>query len=568
MRFTSSAGAVLLSTAALVSGITFNPDDEASIKAVTRDYAFGLMSHYKNNATNVPKEDIGIFPRPHYWWAAGAAWGGMIEYSQFTGDASYVKTLHQALVANYGPNKDILLPWRKDQEGNDDQAFWALSLMSALEFQFPDPQEAPATYLEVVENAFNNIVSRWNTESCGGGLKWQIYPENAYGYNYKNSISNGATFALGARLARYTGNQKYADWASKIYDWTSSVGLISDKFEVFDGANDKTNCADRDIIQWTYNIGVFMHGSAVMFNHTNGDEKWRKRTAGFIEHTGRVFTYENTDILSEVACEENGKCNLDQQSFKAYLARFLGKTAIMAPFTREKVTNWLKKSAVAAAKSCSGGKTGTECGFKWYTGGFDGVGGTGQQLSALEVTQALLMLNKNVVPVIKGQSKPQTPSSSAAPATSAPVKTGTASPVASSAPQSSKVNSAPSGAPSASGSPAASGAPATTVAPVSPTGTGAGGLIDGKPAASGVCTCTPSSTVTIYVPPTPPSQTVPVVVPTISSRPAPYPNGTVPAPPPANTTGPIQFLGSATTGKTTTISMLGAAAIVMISALL
>jgi hypothetical protein len=40
----------------------------------------------------------------------------MIEYSQFTGDSSNVLTITQALVANYGPNNDILLPWKKNQE--------------------------------------------------------------------------------------------------------------------------------------------------------------------------------------------------------------------------------------------------------------------------------------------------------------------------------------------------------------------------------------------------------------------------------------------------------------------
>lgn len=45
--------------------------------------------------------------------------------------------------------------------------------MSALEYQFPEPENAPASYLQVVENAFNNIVGRWDEGSCGGGLKWQ-----------------------------------------------------------------------------------------------------------------------------------------------------------------------------------------------------------------------------------------------------------------------------------------------------------------------------------------------------------------------------------------------------------
>ena len=42
----------------------------------------------------------------------------MVEFTQFTGDESYVDTLTQALVSNYGPNNDILLPWRKSQEVN------------------------------------------------------------------------------------------------------------------------------------------------------------------------------------------------------------------------------------------------------------------------------------------------------------------------------------------------------------------------------------------------------------------------------------------------------------------
>ena len=120
MKFFSYTGAVLLPTfaASLVSGIQFNPDDENSIKAATKQYAYGLMSYYKNNASGTAKEDIGIFPKPVYWWEAGAAWGGLVEYSTLTGDASHVKTLNQALVANQGPANDLIMPNRKDQEVN------------------------------------------------------------------------------------------------------------------------------------------------------------------------------------------------------------------------------------------------------------------------------------------------------------------------------------------------------------------------------------------------------------------------------------------------------------------
>jgi mannan endo-1,6-alpha-mannosidase len=73
------------------------------------------MSLYKNNGTNTAKEDIGTWPQPHYWWEGGASWGGMVEYSQFSGDDSHVKTLQQALTANYGPENDFILEHKKSQ---------------------------------------------------------------------------------------------------------------------------------------------------------------------------------------------------------------------------------------------------------------------------------------------------------------------------------------------------------------------------------------------------------------------------------------------------------------------
>ena len=390
----------------------------------------------------------------------------MIEYSQFTGDDSYVQVLQQALTANYGPENDFILSYRKSQTGNDDQAFWALAVMSALEYQFPDPAQAPADYLKVVTNAFENIVGRWDTTTCGGGLKWQIYPENSYGYNYKNSISNGCAFALGARLARYTGEQKYADWSVKIYDWTKKIGLITDKFEVFDGTDDKTNCATvADKTQWSYNNAMFLHGSAFMYDFTKGDQTWKDRTSGFLNHAEILFfkPYENaTDIMYEWACEtgESGRhCNLDQQSFKAYLSRFMAKTAMLAPFTKDKIVEYLKASAAGAAKSCSGGADGMTCGSKWYTGSWDGMSGVGQQLAALEVTQALLMVKKGTLPAKNTAEKPST--------SAAPISSATVAPSASSAPSVPSAPPAPSSPSAPSASPSSAPASSSAQSPTS-----------------------------------------------------------------------------------------------------
>lgn len=136
--------------------------------------------------------------------------------------------------------------------------------MRAAELRFPNPSSSPS-WLDLAINVFNNQASRWDTKKCGGGLRWQIFTFND-GYDYKNTLSNAAFFQLAARLARYTGNQTYADWATKTYDWTSSVGFITDEYKVFAGASVHGNCSAVNRLQWTYTAGAFMYGSAVMTN--------------------------------------------------------------------------------------------------------------------------------------------------------------------------------------------------------------------------------------------------------------------------------------------------------------
>lgn len=136
--------------------------------------------------------------------------------------------------------------------------------MRAAELRFPNPSTSPP-WLDIAMNVFNDQVSRWDARTCGGGLRWQIYTFNK-GYNYKNTMSGAAFFQIAARLAKYTGNQTYADWAIKSYDWTSSVGLINDDYRVFDGAFADLNCTSIGRLQWSYTAAAFMYGSAVMTN--------------------------------------------------------------------------------------------------------------------------------------------------------------------------------------------------------------------------------------------------------------------------------------------------------------
>jgi mannan endo-1,6-alpha-mannosidase len=87
--------------------------------------------------------------------------------------------------------------------------------MDAVELQFPDPPPEKPSWLSLAQAVYKEQIKRWDTSHCGGGLRWQIFPFNK-GYSYKNTISNGGLFQLAARLARYTDDQAYADWADKV----------------------------------------------------------------------------------------------------------------------------------------------------------------------------------------------------------------------------------------------------------------------------------------------------------------------------------------------------------------
>lgn len=88
--------------------------------------------------------------------------------------------------------------------------------------------------------------------------------------NVIQGIANGCFFNLGARLARYTGNTTYADWAETTWEWMESVGFLDPtSYKIYDGAHVGTNCTDINKAQFSYNAGVFLQGAAFMYNYVS-----------------------------------------------------------------------------------------------------------------------------------------------------------------------------------------------------------------------------------------------------------------------------------------------------------
>jgi len=322
--------------------------------------------------------------------------GTLIDYWHFTGDDHYNELVQQAIVHQAGEDEDLMPKNQTRTMGNDDQGFWGMTAMSAAEYVFPNPPEDKPQWLALVQAIFNEFTARWDKEHCNGGLRWQVFNFNV-GWDYKNSISNGCFFNIAARLARYTSNNTYAEWANTIWDWEKDIGLITQEWALKDGVtiHEGQPCSeDMDGTEWSYNSGIWLHGSAVMFNYT-GDQIWKRRVEGILRYGTTKFA--NNDIVLEQFCEPHNICDDDQRSFKGYYLRWLAAVAVLVPELNATIYPLLRSTAEAAAASCSGSPTkpiskypmfnghpGTACGFGWlHEGGYDGQFGVPEQMNGV-----------------------------------------------------------------------------------------------------------------------------------------------------------------------------------------
>jgi len=271
MHFSKTSLASGLLLAGNVLAIDLDLNDEGSIRDAAKTLAASIIERY-NNATSFPSGIPGLFGDPYYFWESGLAWDSLINYWHQTGDDSYNEIIGQAMRHQLGENNDYSPANQTATEGNDDQATWALAAMTAAESGFPSDvlTDLNTTWADIVVNVFNAQADRWDFETCGGGLRWQIFSFNN-GYNYKNSISNGNFYQLAGRLSRFTGNSTYEEWGDRVLAWSLDIGLIADENAtipgaVYDGTDSSDECSDINRIQWSAYAGTYLAGAAYAWN--------------------------------------------------------------------------------------------------------------------------------------------------------------------------------------------------------------------------------------------------------------------------------------------------------------
>lgn len=391
-----------------------------------------MMEFYNKNQTEgIPGKLTGT------WYVAGAMFMTVIQYWQASGDDTYNSVVSRDLMFQSGENYDFfsgnysqwLVGWislsscicaKPVSQGNDDQMFWGLASITASETGFPEISGKP-TWTSLARAVFNMQVARWDNRTCDGGMRWQIWPYQA-GYTMKNAISNGGLFELSARLARFTRNDTYAQWAGKIWDWSATTPLLqTTRWYIADSTSNEANCKDAGDTQWSYNYGTYLSGASFMYNYvsssmssqlaqpamliqygekTNGDEQWLRSVNGLLDSLIATFCPKDKggNILSEIACEPIMTCDRNQIGFKGYTAMWLAHTAILVPSTAARIYPILQGSVLAISKQCSKQPDKT-CGVRWWQSSWDGfTPGLETQVAALGGITSNLMYYKSAAP--------------------------------------------------------------------------------------------------------------------------------------------------------------------------
>ncbi|OOF99716.1 glycoside hydrolase family 76 protein [Aspergillus carbonarius ITEM 5010] len=386
---------LLLHSQRAYSDLNIQVDDADSLVDAGKAIAEPLMVFYKQNQTEgIPGKLTDT------WYVAGSMFMTLIQFWQASGVDTYNSVVQHDLMFQAGENYDFFSANYSQWLGNDDQMFWGLAAITASEAGFPEVSGKPS-WTSLARAVFNMQVNRWDETACNGGMRWQIWPYQA-GYTMKNAISNGGLFELSARLARFTKNETYAEWAEKIWDWSATTPLLNTNtstWNIADSTSNEANCKDAGNNQWTYNYGTYLVGAAFMYNHTNGSTKWLDRVNNLLDSTFTRFfpaAYLNGTVLSEVACEPILSCDRNQLCFKGYVAMWLAFTALLVPSTNDRIVPKLQGSASAISKQCSGSADGMDnlCGVRWYQDTWDGSLGLEVQMSALGgVTSNLMLLS-------------------------------------------------------------------------------------------------------------------------------------------------------------------------------
>ncbi|KAM5377561.1 hypothetical protein ACJZ2D_004930 [Fusarium nematophilum] len=331
-------------------------DSRDDILKSSKNLAAQLIQFYDGNATG---QTPGLLPEVtagsngssdgYYWWQSGVFMSTYIDYWHLTGDETYNDIVMQGVMHQIGDKGDFMPANHTNDMGNDDQAVWAMGALTAAEYGFPDTPADDPEWIDLAVAVFDEQAERWDMEeeedTCNGGLRWQI-PMFNRGYDFKSSTSSIFFQALAARLARFTGNETYAEYADKAWEWMYDTEFINhETWQVNGGAQVEANCTD--LIRWVASAGStgLTMGAAFMYNYTDGSSTWKTRVEKLLDPVLDAFFKKDGSFIEAACPNDRQHCPRDFVTYKALSFRWLAVTSQVAPFAADSILTALQKAA-------------------------------------------------------------------------------------------------------------------------------------------------------------------------------------------------------------------------------
>ena len=262
-----------------------------------------------------------------YWWAAHGVDNYVDLYNRTQQPAVLTKLTH-------------LVNGTRIRNGNtlinhfyDDMEWMALALLRAC--------DANATlnrqYMTQVKTLFNDIMKGWD-DVDGGGIHWN---KNINGDGAtKNACSNCPAMILAARLYQHTQDQKYLDWALRIYEY------MRDHCRFPDGVMKDTPQNNNHEVTFSYNQGTWVGGLLELYRIT-GEEHYRQTATDLMDLLLFGKWYSPKGIMNE-------RQNYNQDDgglFKGIFIRYLAQWILSGKLDTEhqvRYTKWLLEQARSA----------------------------------------------------------------------------------------------------------------------------------------------------------------------------------------------------------------------------
>lgn len=224
--------------------------------------------------------------------------------------------------------------WRYYNDYNDDMAWIAITLTKL--YQRTEDQK----YLTTAVELWERIVSYWNTDYLDGGVAWHKDQPWA-----KNACINGPASFLSMQLYSITKDEKYLNWAEKIYLWTKGHLFNTSTGAVYDGFDGRENVLDKTAL--TYNQALFMASGLRLYKAKNNMSYLMdaRRTAVYT-----ISSNETLDLGNNILRHEgDGDGALFKGIFMRYLVEMIEEDALSESY-RTTFKNFMIHNAQVAWK--------------------------------------------------------------------------------------------------------------------------------------------------------------------------------------------------------------------------